>query len=145
MVHVLLNNVSYNVFCYADDILLTSTSTTGLQRLINVADLYIVLYGLKFNSMKTQCITFGKTHFVDSPKWILKDTILTEFCEITYLGATMFNNSYNHVNTRIKSCRRAFYFMLSVSICKDGLSPATSAHIWKVQFNLYLCYSMFVS
>ena len=40
---ITINGVSYNVFCYADDILLTSTSTTGLQRLINVADLYIVI------------------------------------------------------------------------------------------------------
>ena len=129
---ITINGVSYNVFCYADDILLTNTSTTGLQRLINVADLYIVSHGQKFNPMKTQCITFGKTHFVDSPKWILNDTILTELTEISYLGATLSNNSYNHVNTRIKSCRKAFYAMQSVGICKDGLSPATSAHICKV-------------
>ena len=138
---ITINGVSYNVFCYADYILLTSTSTTGLQRLINVADLYIVSHGLKFNPMKTQCITFGKTHFVDSPKWILNDTILTEFSEISYLGATLSNNSYNHVNARIKSCRKAFYAMQSVGICKDGLSPATSAHIWKVAIQPILTYA----
>ena len=29
-----INNVKYNVFCYADDLLLTSTTITGLQTLI---------------------------------------------------------------------------------------------------------------
>ena len=30
----------YKVFCYADDLLLTSATTTGLQSLINVANEY---------------------------------------------------------------------------------------------------------
>ena len=32
---------SYNVFCYADDIMLTSLTSTGLQNLINVANKHI--------------------------------------------------------------------------------------------------------
>ena len=59
-----LDNTSYNVSCYADDVLLTSTTVTGLQRLIDGADKYISSHGLWFNPIKTHCITFGKTSFV---------------------------------------------------------------------------------
>ena len=52
----------------------------------------------------------------------------------------MSNNNYNYVNTGIKSCRRTFYAMQSVGICIDGLSPATSAHIWKVTIQPILTY-----
>ena len=36
----------FNVFCYADDILLASTTVTGLQHLISHANNYITKYGL---------------------------------------------------------------------------------------------------
>lgn len=34
---IVINGTSYNVFCYADDLVLTSLSSTGLQELIDVA------------------------------------------------------------------------------------------------------------
>jgi len=56
----LINDVPYNVFCCADDLILTSTSMTGLQKLINCTNNYIVSHGLRFNATKTQCATFGR-------------------------------------------------------------------------------------
>ena len=44
-----IKNVLYNVFCYADDILLASLTVTGLQNMINLADQYISDYSLRFN------------------------------------------------------------------------------------------------
>ena len=35
------DNMKLNVFCYADDLLLVSTSVTGLQSLINRANMYV--------------------------------------------------------------------------------------------------------
>ena len=37
-----IHNVSYNVFCYADDVLLASTTVTRLQSLINCATKYVM-------------------------------------------------------------------------------------------------------
>ena len=37
---ILINNDTYNVFCYADDLILTSLSVTGLQELIDTANSY---------------------------------------------------------------------------------------------------------
>ena len=38
-----------NVFCYADDVLLASTTPSGLQKLIDTAVKYITIHGLHFN------------------------------------------------------------------------------------------------
>ena len=62
---------SYNVFCYADDLILTSLTVTGLQSLIDVSRDYITSHGLNFNSSKTTCSTFGTTYQVVKPTRIL--------------------------------------------------------------------------
>ena len=71
---------SYSVFCYADDVLVASTTTTGLQTLINVANNCLCQHGLTFNAAKTECITFGKTHFTKSPTWNIDSVLLTVLC-----------------------------------------------------------------
>ena len=37
-----LRGETYNVFCYADDLLITSTTVSGLQSLIDMCDSYMV-------------------------------------------------------------------------------------------------------
>ena len=67
-VGIKINGTSYNLFVYADDILLTSLSATGLQTMINVADKYITDHGLRFNPSKTECTIFGKCHLDPPPE-----------------------------------------------------------------------------
>ena len=43
----------FNVYCYADDVLLASTTVTGLQNLIDHANNYVTDHGLRFNASKT--------------------------------------------------------------------------------------------
>ena len=38
---ICINGFSYYVFCHADDLLFTSLTETGFQKLINVANEYI--------------------------------------------------------------------------------------------------------
>ena len=40
-----INNVSFNVFCYADDFMLASLTFSGLQHIIDVANKYITEHG----------------------------------------------------------------------------------------------------
>ena len=58
---------SYNVFCYADDAVLTSLGVTGLQDLINSAKSFIVSHGHNLNPSKTACTSFGYTVFKRTP------------------------------------------------------------------------------
>jgi hypothetical protein len=61
-------------FCYADDLLLTSLTATGLQCLINVANKYITKHGLRFHPDKTECSMFGPCHLEPRPIWNINET-----------------------------------------------------------------------
>ena len=58
---------NYNVFTYANDLLLASTTATGLQLLIDKAVHYINEHGLKFNPQKTKCSIYGRNPFNVAP------------------------------------------------------------------------------
>ena len=49
---ICINGFSYYVFCHADDLLFTSLTETGFQKLINVANEYITSHGLRFNVLQ---------------------------------------------------------------------------------------------
>ncbi|KAK2149678.1 hypothetical protein LSH36_442g02029, partial [Paralvinella palmiformis] len=91
---ILINDVPYNVFCYADDLILTGTSMTGLQKLINCANNYIVSHGLRLNPTKTQCATFGRK--AQRTGWFLGRCKLAETDRIQYLGAVISDNPFHH-------------------------------------------------
>jgi hypothetical protein len=67
-----IKKYSYNVMCYADDLLLMSLTTTGLQNLINCANDYVTCHGLSFNASKSVCSVFGKNCFVKSSRMGVK-------------------------------------------------------------------------
>ena len=56
---ITIPNEAYNVFCYADDLIIASLSVIGLQEMINAATSCIVDHGQNFNPAKTTCKTFG--------------------------------------------------------------------------------------
>ena len=81
-----IGNRQYNVICYADDLLLLSSTVTGLQGLINKANAYIVNHGLRFNPNKTKCIINGKNPFIKDPKWYINESELEVVEHINFLG-----------------------------------------------------------
>ncbi len=140
-----INGVKYNVFCYADDILLCSTTVTGLQKLINLANRYISYQGLSFNPAKTKCMVFGKCYLDRQPSWVLNRSALDVQCNggLKYLGATLSAKcGKQHVQDRVAACRRAFYGMRDVGLYAGGLDPYTVAHIWKTALQPVLMYGV---
>ena len=137
---ILINNDTYNVFCYADDLILTSLGVAGLQELINTDNSYITEHGLKFNPTKTICTTLGCRNFEDTPQWHLNNTILREEAAVIYLGAVLSNNTKHHIYTRIEAAHRAFYGLQSAGLCANGVSPIVSAHMLSVAIKPILSY-----
>ena len=138
---ILINDVPYNVFCYADDLILTGTSMIGLQKLINSANYYIVSHGLRFNPTKTQCATFGRK--AQQTGWFLGGCKLAETDIIQYLGAVISDNPFHHAESRISACRRAFYALQGVSLCKRGTNPDTIRYLWMTALRPVLIYGIF--
>ena len=104
-----INNYLFNVFCFADDLLLTSLSVTELQELIDTASSYIIAHGLNFNAIKTICTSLGAKHFETTPEWHLNGSVLRVEAAVTYLGTVLSSNHKLHFDTRIKSATRTFY------------------------------------
>ena len=99
-----INGRTYNVFVYADDLLLASLTTTGLQDLINIAVSHITDRGLKFNPQKTVCMTYGKSHFTCPPHWEINNVGLAVKHRLDYLGTVLSkDNGKEHASSRIKS------------------------------------------
>ena len=137
---ITIHNESYNVFCYADDLIISSLSISGLQDMINAAKSYIVEHGLNFNPTKTICKTFGTCNFENAPKWYLNGSLLHSDNFITYLGTTLTGNVTDHINTRIQAAKRAYYGLQSSGVCCDGVTPKTLSHIYKVGIQPILTY-----
>ena len=130
---------SFNVFCYADDLLLTSSTVTGLQSLIDFANQYVTSHGLSFNASKSSTIIFGKHYFYENPVWYVNNNAIVTKETIDYLGAILSNDSNSHSKIRLKKCRHAFYSLKSAGICNNSLDP--------LQFLIYgeLLYSLFLA
>ena len=72
---IMIGENKYNVFCYADDILLASLTMSGLQKMIDTAYRIISSKGLRFNPAKSVCATFGKCPF-DEATWVMNHSVL---------------------------------------------------------------------
>ena len=126
-----ITNISYNVFCYADDILIASLTVTGLQNMINLADKYISDHGLRFNPLKTECVSVGQNHYVSNPVWSLNGVALANSASIKYLGATLDNKPSVHVNDRIAAYRRAYYAMQGAGFCHVTTKANMLGYLWQ--------------
>ena len=84
-----INNVSFNVFCYADELMLASLTFSGLQHIIDVANKYITEHRLRFNPSKTECTIFGNCNLAPHLDWMLNSVKLKESDSVNYLGVTL--------------------------------------------------------
>ena len=140
---ICINGLSYNVFCYADDLLVTSLTVSGLQNLIDVANQYVVNHGLRFNPSKTECTIFGQCYLQPRPQWSLNNEILTECDTVKYLGVDLSCiKPHNHVSNRIKSCRNAYFALQGVGLCVNGSSADTIAYVWNTAIRPVLTYGI---
>jgi hypothetical protein len=139
---ITIANMKFNVFCYADDLLLASLTVSGLQSMINTANKYICDHGLRFNSLKTTCIVNGKAPFVTAPRWYINEYDLQIQDNLTYLGAILGNQSGSlHINNRISACRKSYFALQRAGLCKEGLDIQTAMFVFSVTCMSALTYA----
>jgi hypothetical protein len=136
---IMINGLNYNVFCYADDVLLASLTVTGLQRLIDTAQQMLTQRGLRFNPSKSVCATFGDSPIVN-PSWMIDGAPLKQSSEIVYLGVTLSRDGHAHADARIKACRRAFFGLAGAGLRPCALHPSTMTHLWSAAVRPILLY-----
>ena len=137
---VTIGKYKYNAFCYADDVLLTSTTVSGLQNLMDTANEFITQHGLRFSPLKTNCLIQGKNPFDKIPSWFLKNTVLVSQKIVKYLLKAMLTIwvflrvnviiiitmiMYKPVSVYVEKS----FILYKVQKCHD-LSIDTSIYIW---------------
>ena len=131
----------YNVHCYADDILLSSATVSGLQRLIDCAVGYITSHGLRFNPAKSSCFSYGKG--ASATECYIEGQAIPQVEEMVYLGATLRNDSGTaHAERRSNSATKAFYSLQGVGLRLHGLSPDVCAKLFTTGVRTVLSYAI---
>ena len=140
---------NFNIYCYADDILLSSTTVTGLQTLIDVAVNNITKSGLCFNPVKTECVIIGGNPFNTNPKWTINNINLSVSEKVKYLGIEIGDLSGKyHCDSRVRSSNKAFYSLQGAGLNKHGVNPKVAFHIYNTAVKstiLYGCESINIS
>ena len=132
---------NYNVHCYADDILLMSTTTSGLQRLIDIAVSYINSHGLRFNPTKSSCMTYGKSSPALLQCTIEGEPIPSAAHGTLYLGAVLKDDGgYEHAARRVKAAQKAFYGLQGAGLHFKGIEPCIAAKMFNIGVNTVLTY-----
>jgi len=132
----------FNIFCYADDLLVASTTTTGLQALMDTCERYVKDHGLSFNASKTCCTIVGKSPIIGDPQFMLNNTAVKLTETFKYLGAELGNKGASiHVNNRIKATNAAYYKFQSAGMHSGGLSPEAAKHAYLLAIQPTLIYA----
>ena len=128
---LIIGNNRYNIICYADDLLLTSATSTGLQTLINSCQKYVEEHGLCFNPTKTSCTVIGKSPFTTEATFYISGVKLQNAKTFKYLGAELGNLSHTaRVKQRIRATNGAFHKLQAAGLHMRGLSPEAVRHVY---------------
>ena len=94
MVGCCMNGKVINHLYYADDIVLLSPSTHGMQKLLNECETYASKYGIRFNENKSVALNFKGHRFNANPsaKLYLNGSLMKTAVSYTYLGHIINNN-----------------------------------------------------
>ena len=102
-----IQNLILNLIAYADDINLFSTTSTGLQELINTCYTYAKTWRIRFNPTKTKCTRMGKSNLKEPPTWQLDGETIQLSEGTTILGVNLIQDMksltlfYNHLNAKL--------------------------------------------
>lgn len=121
-----------NSLSWADDLVLLSTSPTGLQNSLDRLDEYCHKWALCINPQKTMCMVMSKGKCRNQPKFFLQGNELTISNEVNYLGIKITHNMNTNsmIEDRIVKANRACYLL------RQALSVQGNIHI-KLALNLF--------
>ena len=123
---------------------LCSTTTVGLQRLIDVCAEYADHWKLHFGSHKSKCVITGKRKFIVEPKWYLNNEAIENVDKLDVLGVSLsgYNNCTAHIENRIGKCRRAFHSLKQYGLCYPGLNTVSKVALYKTACQPVLTYGL---
>ena len=116
-----MNGKVINHLYYADDLVLLSPSTHGIQKLLNECEKYASKYGMKFHENKSVVLNFKGYRFKANPsvKLYLNSSLTKTDMSYKYLGHIIKNNSNDYKD--IERQLRNFYGKSNMLLRTFGL------------------------
>ena len=139
---VQLNNTKINCLMYADDLVILSETSTGLQNCLDKLHNYTLKWDLQLNIKKTKVMIFQNSGKGENTQFNFGPTRVLEKCKsYKYLGTIMTNTGnfkQNTTNLKKKGLRAAF--IISKNIGKYS-KPSTSIAIFEKVVEPILMYN----
>lgn len=129
-----------NSFAYADDVTLLSSTSVGLQQLIDCCANYAKKWRFKYNPSKSQCMTTGNI----SCTFMLENDAIEEAKSVEILGCIFQKNGKcdEHIQKRLQKCRQSYYSLAEIGMGYPGLDSETKAHLWRTICSPSMMYGM---
>ena len=133
-----------NHLMYADDVVVWSPCTAGLQELLNICTQYGIDHDIKYNSKKSNILIVrsGDDRQSKFPVFSLSGSALNECREVKYLGHVITNDLSDDIDI-YRQCRKLYgqanmlcrrFSMCSVSVkialFRSFCTPLYTAHLW---------------
>ena len=136
-----VGGVMINHLMYVDDLVIISPSVKGLQRLLDICDVYGQNHDILFNHDKTVCMYMpsGNCYYLNMPVVVLNGIQLAFVRTYTYLGTVMTCDNADDANMRRQKgiCyARANGIIKNFSMC----SPVVKATLFRT-----FCSNMYCS
>ena len=141
------------VVAYADDLLVVSSSTRDLQGMLDIVTRFAVKWRLEFVhpeacKTKSHCFVFGSGLLAQLPEWYLCEQKLLYRDETEHLGIQYSSQllGSNHVSSRIRRARGAFFGLMPAGMFNPNLSADGKAFLWRtvvspaLTFGCSLCF-----
>ena len=108
-----LNGHKLNSLSWADDLVLISTSPTGLQNCLDALHQYCCKWDISINPTKTVCMVMAKGKIKKLPKFFINGQELLNSNSTTYLGFRITSNmsTKSIIEDRILKANRASYIL----------------------------------
>jgi hypothetical protein len=111
------------ILLFADDVVLISTTSTGLQHQLNLLKLCCDQLHLSVNRDKTKVIVFRKGGFLAKhEKWYFDGKqleVVNKYCYLGFFFTTMLSVKLGTENLALKGKKAVFYLNSLFGKCKD--------------------------
>ena len=140
---------------YADDLFVMSSSARDLQKILDIVTSFSTTWRLEFthsdpHKTKSHCFIFGAALLAQLPEWRLCGQTLSCREETDHLGVQLRPQlqGAEHVNTRIRRGRGAFFGLMPAGMFDLYLSASDKAYLWRMVVSpamLYGCALCFLT
>ena len=137
---VKLGNIEINSMSYADDLLLVSETSKGLQKCMQKLQQYCYKWGLSVNTNKTKYMIFGKKQKDVKLYYSNKELCSTD--EYTYLGIKFTKNGsfVKAVEDRLTKANRAIFILKQALSTTRNVNAKLAKNLFQKQIEPIISY-----